>query len=575
MGILALIVLACAGGRYDPLVTFAASRVRASTASDMAIVSFVLGPTYAELAMNCIASSLLVGIRNHILVAITNDTFSSLSQNSGPDLRGALFEGILIPPTSKFAGGEDLRKALWQARWKAIFAMLASGLTVVHCDIDVVWLSNPLSFLRTIGGDLIASHGQSSKDWLFCMGWLLIRPTAAVRTWLKPAFFRMLAKEGDDQRSFNQVLLGLKWTTDPYRCTAPGYVDLVDCQERGKPVPTYSAIHAECRQLLVAKHRTGKLTVTLLPQRMIRRHGCKTLYQRCYSRRLSQNHTREFAPEQDRFAKLFAPSPRAGTEFALHCRDLDLGQTDLDQTSSPHVKQAALKSLGVWVRPKRQNEAGPPCDCSLLPSCPAESPPVKVSRRERVSVSALMCRQFCCDRNRVGKQSKLPGQDICQGPCEEDCWKVLNPLKAIERVAGVEYCVFGSLCREAEGEKNCWHSKRCPIHKGRGGHRPLDIPDPHVRLDTCGAGRHHITHQSGNICPRGWSHLTDVNSCRSAASELGLHANSRNDAFINKRSQLRPNGCFLWQSSGSVHFNTLTGSAPAGPIYGAAICSRE
>ena len=77
-----------------------------------------------------------------------------------------------------------------------------------------------------------------------------------------------------------------------------------------------------------------------------------------------------------------------------------------------------------------------------------------------------------------------------------------------------------------------------------------------------------------NDCPSGWGHLISANACRAAASELGLKASPHDAIFIKRDSPVRPNGCFRWVT-GSVYFNTLTHSIPAGPIRGAAVCNKR
>lgn len=83
--------------------------------------------------------------------------------------------------------------------------------------------------------------------------------------------------------------------------------------------------------------------------------------------------------------------------------------------------------------------------------------------------------------------------------------------------------------------------------------------------------RYKIAAINQNDCPSGWSNLIDAEACRVAALALGKIAHPNDAVFINRDNQHRPNGCFLW-FSGSVHFNTLTDSAPTGPTRGTAIC---
>lgn len=79
-----------------------------------------------------------------------------------------------------------------------------------------------------------------------------------------------------------------------------------------------------------------------------------------------------------------------------------------------------------------------------------------------------------------------------------------------------------------------------------------------------------------NDCPSGWDRLTNAEACRTAASELGLRVSPYDAVFINLNNLARPNGCFRW-FSGSVHFNNLTDTLPAGPIpiRGAPVCKSR
>ena len=128
------------------------------------------------------------------------------------------------------------------------------------------------------------------------------------------------------------------------------------------------------------------LTLTLLPQRMVRRHGCQTRYRHCYAGR-----RRSFSAGESE-GRL---RPRAGSEFALHCRDLDLARTDLDRTRLSSAKVAALSRMGV--SPVRDGAASPLLECN------------------------------CSSAHLSGRAgAPLFGIDICQGPYAHECWRALN-----------------------------------------------------------------------------------------------------------------------------------------------------
>eukprot|EP00966_Prymnesium_polylepis_P307249 7099941-Prymnesium_polylepis.1 len=271
-------------GPFDEreLADFARKKAAHNT---MVIVAFAMGTSYTDIALNWAAALSRTGVRSHFILALDDGSVESLRRGNA-----VVYTAGAVPNTVTFKDNWELRRLLWQRRWQMVHTMIQSGLTVVHSDLDAIWIRNPLAFLGSIRGDVIASHGQSAPKWLLCMGWMMIRPTAAVRNWLLPAFFSELSSPaalGDDQVAFNKALQNMVWEDNPYHCTAPAYTDLADCrapivegkaqqQQQQQQQKTPAALR--CRLPFMGRVHGANLSVTLLPQRMVRRHGCQTRF---------------------------------------------------------------------------------------------------------------------------------------------------------------------------------------------------------------------------------------------------------------------------------------------------------
>lgn len=111
-------------------------------------------------------------------------------------------------------GRRDLSK-VWRLRMEFLRGKLAEGHTILLSDVDTVWLKDPrVLLLEDEESDIIVSRGfqkpyVESLGFSACLGFLYLRSTEASLAFLD----RVLGQYwmGDDQRSFNEALVGEEW----------------------------------------------------------------------------------------------------------------------------------------------------------------------------------------------------------------------------------------------------------------------------------------------------------------------------------------------------------------------------
>lgn len=105
---------------------------------------------------------------------------------------------------------------LWRIRVCAIDQVLSLGIDVAHSDVDAVWRSSPMPFLRKhASSDIVASQGttwpaSALTSWghVLCFGFVYFKSTKPA-LWLlgQLATAAIKANKFDDQRSFNNLLI--------------------------------------------------------------------------------------------------------------------------------------------------------------------------------------------------------------------------------------------------------------------------------------------------------------------------------------------------------------------------------
>ena len=223
-----------------PLAPLLALARRRAGAGGQLVVTFASN-TYMLTLFNWLHSATAAGVANYVVVALDNKTHRSLQLLGVPSFYSAAATaatreefGVPLPggkeprpvdPAATFGDGLPRGSKLaflWGYRILVLHALLRAGLTVLHTDIDVVLLRDPLPVLAAVPGDVVVQGGsmpratQSRLGRALCMGFMLLRPTAATLLWFRMgrAFF---GEYQDDQVAFNRALSDctrVRWTTE-------------------------------------------------------------------------------------------------------------------------------------------------------------------------------------------------------------------------------------------------------------------------------------------------------------------------------------------------------------------------
>jgi L-rhamnose mutarotase len=99
----------------------------------------------------------------------------------------------------------------WRERVKFVSALLNKGTSVLHSDLDAIWLKNPLSFIKE-DNDIVASTGTYPKDiykkigFTVCMGWIYYKSSPIVKILLENTLNQGVNHNFDDQVEFNREI---------------------------------------------------------------------------------------------------------------------------------------------------------------------------------------------------------------------------------------------------------------------------------------------------------------------------------------------------------------------------------
>ena len=99
----------------------------------------------------------------------------------------------------------------WRERVKFVSALLNRGISVLHSDLDAIWLKNPLSFIEE-DNDIVASTGTYPKDiykkigFTVCMGWIYYKSSPIVKLLLENTLNQGVNHNFDDQVEFNREI---------------------------------------------------------------------------------------------------------------------------------------------------------------------------------------------------------------------------------------------------------------------------------------------------------------------------------------------------------------------------------
>jgi hypothetical protein len=157
---------------------------------------------------NLVCSIERVGVRNWFAIAMDNETCPTL----GP-LAPCTFPYARPLTTTGLAHYRSLefnRMVMQRPLW--IHWLLGEGYTVLNCDLDVVWIHDPLPHLLKLAGPRVDMLYQSEQVYGLNGGWYLARPTnhtiSFFTNWLEA-----LAAQTDNRKFEEQHMLNFALKT--------------------------------------------------------------------------------------------------------------------------------------------------------------------------------------------------------------------------------------------------------------------------------------------------------------------------------------------------------------------------
>jgi L-rhamnose mutarotase len=140
---------------------------------------------YKKIALNWATYLKSHNIDNYLIYSLDNEIYNLLVSH---DVNTELLEIDI------FEG-----KLKWHMRFGQIRKLLDNE-SILHSDLDAIWLQNPLCFIEPIY-DIVSSVGTFPHKNACCMGWIYFKACDDV----KKVFDRILNqnKVFDDQREFN------------------------------------------------------------------------------------------------------------------------------------------------------------------------------------------------------------------------------------------------------------------------------------------------------------------------------------------------------------------------------------
>lgn len=168
--------------------------------------------TFCNSAYGVVLENWLIGLKR---LGVSNVLVCALDQ---PLARQLLSQGVPVAFTPCNPALSDI----WAIRQGVIHDLLASGFNVLHCDVDAVWLKNPLPLIESFDADIISSQGTTHpnschKAWghVLCYGFIQLRSNPrAIRLVQQSVAEAATCESFDDQRHLNEQLLacGMQWS---------------------------------------------------------------------------------------------------------------------------------------------------------------------------------------------------------------------------------------------------------------------------------------------------------------------------------------------------------------------------
>lgn len=170
---------------------------------------------YIEIALNWVAHLNSLGIHNYYVVYLDEETKDALTNST-------IFKGSLI--NAHYGGDVDFLKGCNNTVHRLLFIcmnMMLEGDDILMCDLDALWLKNPMPLLESRNEDVIFStvrHKNAFPKEMFrkmgftcCMGWVLFRCNEKTISYINSVYnsgvSRSVKPTGSDQKLFNNYLV--------------------------------------------------------------------------------------------------------------------------------------------------------------------------------------------------------------------------------------------------------------------------------------------------------------------------------------------------------------------------------
>jgi hypothetical protein len=164
---------------------------------DVLVVAFS-DNRYRDVLLNWLVAVHRLGISNYLIVSLDEHIHDFLLQRGFPS-----FLSVLRGPLSN----------LWRLRLEVLRALCDHDLTIVHSDIDAIWLRNPVpEYFSGQSDHLVATQGTvwpedvvRKQGFVLCCGLFSIRSSPGIRSLLDD-IIEDVKRTGDDQVSLNRIL---------------------------------------------------------------------------------------------------------------------------------------------------------------------------------------------------------------------------------------------------------------------------------------------------------------------------------------------------------------------------------
>ena len=199
----------------DELVAVARTRASDGGGDGRVIVLMFADSAYQHVVVNWLYAAAASNVSNSLVVSLDPGLHRTLQRLGAPSFyHPAAVETmsrVFLANTTASARSAALAK-VWGYRLLAIEALLASGLTVLQTDSDVVLFPNAVREITALPGDVVVQPGgmpaSVASGWgvALCLGLILFRANARTVLLLRVARAFFAHAEYDDQIAFNYAL---------------------------------------------------------------------------------------------------------------------------------------------------------------------------------------------------------------------------------------------------------------------------------------------------------------------------------------------------------------------------------